>query len=480
MRRIPTLAPERVTQDTVKPSHRGRNRNRRTLGLDPATPPQTGTRSVDTDSRVLRRSARMSAFELSVRFFLQLTVILAACRVVGWLAKRVGQPQVVAEMITGVILGPSLLGLFESTRPAQQWLFPPASKAILFSVCQVGLALYMFLVGVEFRSDLFRSRLRAAASVSVAGMLVPFLLGGALAWWLIRNPGAYFTPKVKAWEAMLFLGASMCITAFPMLARIIVERGLAGTSLGTLALAAGAMDDAAAWCLLAVVLASFKSDWTIAYLAIGGGILYVGLVLTAGRRLLAGLGRYVQPDGLLPQTVLGGVLALVMLGSWFTDAVGIYAVFGAFILGCAMPRGTFSEALMKQVEPMVVVFLLPTFFTYSGLNTRLDLVTTPELWAVAVVVLAAACLGKFGACWAAARLNGEDQPTSLAVGTLMNARGLMELIILNIGLERGLITPPLFSIMVVMAIATTLMASPVFEWVYGRRARAAGTLPSRA
>jgi Kef-type K+ transport system membrane component KefB len=418
----------------------------------------------------------MSPFDLSVRFFLQLAVVLAACRIVGLLARRVGQPQVVAEMITGVFLGPSLLGLFEVTKPVQTWLFPTQSKAIFFSTCQVGLSIYMFLVGVEFRSDLFRSRAKAAATVSIAGMLTPFILGGLIALWLVRSPGTYFAAKVQTWEAVLYLGASMCITAFPMLARIIVERGLAGTSLGTLALAAGAMDDAAAWCLLAVVLASFQDDSTIALKAIGGGVAYATFVLTIGRSLLARFERTVKPDGTLPNSALATVLMLVMLGSWFTDVIGIYAVFGAFILGCAMPRGRFASALMRQVEPFVVVFLLPTFFTYSGLNTRLDLVTTPALLGVALVVLAAACLGKFGACWAAARLHGEDNPTSLAIGTLMNARGLMELIILNIGLERGLITPQLFSIMVVMAIATTLMATPIFEWVYGRKARSRGDL----
>lgn len=418
----------------------------------------------------------LSPFELSVRFFLQLAVVLGACRVVGLLARRAGQPQVVAEMITGVLLGPSLLGHLDATRAAQAWVFPPQSKAIFLSVSQVGLALYMFLVGVEFRSDLFQSRARAAASVSLAGMAAPFALGGALGAWMAAQPGLFFTEGVQTWEAVLYLGASMCVTAFPMLARIIVERGLAGTALGTLALAAGAMDDAAAWCLLAIVLGSFQSDWSIAAKAIGGGIAYAALVLTAGRALLARLAHVPRPDGTLPQPVLAGVLGLVMLGSWFTDAIGIYAVFGAFILGCAMPRGPFSESLTRQLEPFVVVFLLPTFFAYSGLNTRLDLVATPALWAVAAVALAAACAGKFVACWAAARLQGEDNPTALAVGTLMNARGLMELIILNIGLERRLITPQLFSIMVVMAIVTTLMATPLFEWVYGRKARHQGRL----
>jgi len=327
-------------------------------------------------------------------------------------------------------------------------------------------------VGVEFRADLFAGRARTAALVSGAGMLVPFALGAGLATMLVDLKGLFFTPTVQRWEAMLFLGASMCITAFPMLARIIVERGLTGTALGALALAAGALDDAAAWCILAVVLASFQDNPWIAIRAIGGGVLYAVTVLTVGRRLLRRLGSAANPDGTLSSPVLAGVLMLVMLGSWFTDAIGIYAVFGAFILGCAMPRGSFSDALTRQVEPFVTVFLLPTFFTYSGLNTRLDLVNTPKLWLIALVVLVAACLGKLVACWAAARLNGEDNPTSLAVGTLMNARGLMELIILNIGLERRLITPQLFTIMVVMAVVTTLMATPLFEWVYRGKSNA--------
>jgi Kef-type K+ transport system membrane component KefB len=414
----------------------------------------------------------MTAFEVSVRFFLQLAVVLAACRVVGLGARFLGQPQVVAEMLTGVILGPSVFGLFEETRPFQQWLFPPESKVVFLAISQVGLALYMFLVGVEFRADLFVGRARTAALVSGAGMVVPFALGAGLATMLVDLKGLFFTSTVQRWEAMLFLGASMCITAFPMLARIIVERGLTGTALGALALAAGALDDAAAWCILAVVLASFQDNPWIAIRAIGGGVLYAVTVLTLGRRLLRGLRSAANPDGTLSSPLLAGVLMLVMLGSWFTDAIGIYAVFGAFILGCAMPRGSFSDALTRQVEPFVTVFLLPTFFTYSGLNTRLDLVNTPKLWLIALVVLVAACLGKLVACWAAARLNGEDNPTSLAVGTLMNARGLMELIILNIGLERRLITPQLFTIMVVMAVVTTLMATPLFEWVYRGKSNA--------
>lgn len=418
-------------------------------------------------------TVKMSPSELSIVFFLQAAVILTTGRGLGLIARRCGQPQVIAEMIAGILLGPSVFRLLFPG--LQQQLFPEESKQILYCFSQLGLSLYMFLVGMEFRTDLFRTRARSAAAVSVAGMVVPFLLGAGLAAWLAGRTG-FFGVQVGRMEAMLYLGASMCITAFPMLARIIVERGLSGTTLGTLALAAGAIDDAAAWCLLAIVLASFDADASIAVWAIGGGVSYGLVVLTVARWLLRPLGQRVSRAGSVSPEQFSVVLTVFMLAAWLTDVIGIHSVFGAFMLGCAMPRGLATAEITRQMEPLTTALLLPLFFAYSGLNTRLDLITTSDQWMVCGVVLLAACLGKGGACWAAARLTGTDQPTALALGTLMNARGLMELIILNIGLQRGLITPELFSIMVVMAIVTTLMASPLFELVYGRRARAAGTL----
>lgn len=413
----------------------------------------------------------MTSFDLSVRFFLQLAFILGACRAVGMAAQRVGQSQVVSEMITGVLLGPSLFGLL--LPDVQRWFFPKESMPILYAVAQVGLSLYMFLVGLEFQVDLIRRRLRSALSVSLAGIVVPFFLGGVIATFLATDTD-FFPTGVSRTEAVLFMGASMSITAFPMLARIIHERGLAGTSLGTLALAAGSLDDAAAWCVLAIVLASFAGDPTFALIAIGGGLAYAVLLVTVGRRVLAPLGAAVEREGTLSNGVLTVTLMLVMLGSWFTDAIRIYAVFGAFVMGVAMPRGRFAEEVTRTIGPLVTSFLLPLFFVYSGLNTRIGLVNSAALWGIAIVVLLAATLGKGVACWVAARLNGEPNGEALAIGTLMNARGLMELIILNIGLERGVIQPTLFTIMVLMAIATTLAATPVFEWVHGReRARAA-------
>lgn len=415
----------------------------------------------------------MTGPELSTQFFLQMFVILAACRLVGLLARRLGQPQVVGEMIAGVFLGRSLLGFLAPG--VQQSLFPKESLKFLYVGAQLGVGLYMFLVGVEFDTATFRSRGRSAACVSAAGMFAPFVLGAGLAIALVKLPGL-FSERATLFEAMLFLGAAMSITAFPMLARIIYERGLTGSALGTLALAAGAIGDAGAWCVLAIVLASFGAGPMVAIKAILGGTLYAVFMLTIGRRLLARLGPATEGAGRITPVVLAITLMLFMLAVWLTDSIGIHAVFGGFLLGIAMPRGFFARELQRQLEPFAVVFLLPMFFTFSGLNTRLDMVNSPQMLLVAGVVILIACLGKGGACWAAARLNGEDNRTALAVGTLMNSRGLMELIIINIGLQKGLIQAALFAIMVLMAIVTTLMASPMFEWVYGRHARKAGML----
>ena len=248
--------------------------------------------------------------ELAASFFLQMAVILFACRVVGWLARRIGQPQVVGEMIAGVLLGPSLVGFLFPEASAR--LFTEETRGMLYIGSQLGVGLYMFLVGMEFRTELFHERARSAASVSVAGMVAPFALGALLAPWLITVPGL-FAESARLHEAAMFLGAAIAITAFPMLARIIHERGLAGTSLGTLALAAGAIDDAAAWCVLAIVIASFGGASSIAVTAIGGGILYATFMLTLGRRWLAILGRLVLRDGHLTQAMMAVILVVMAI-----------------------------------------------------------------------------------------------------------------------------------------------------------------------
>lgn len=412
--------------------------------------------------------------DFSVHFFLQLAIILIACRVVGKLGQKfLAQPQVVGEMIAGVILGPSLFGLLFPD--AQVAIFPGPTKNVLYSGAQLGVGLYMFLVGTTLQLDLFRSKAKSAMGVSLAGIIAPFLIAAAITPYLLTVPGL-FTADVSQANATLFMGACIALTAFPMLARIINERGLSNTSLGTLSLTAGAFDDAVSWCVLAVVLATFGAGPGVAVLAIGGGLLYAAFILLFGRRLLAPLGRIVEREGEMSMTILGITLALFCLSAFIMDAVGIHAIFGGFILGVVMPRGLFVDELKKKVEPLAVVLLLPMFFTYSGLNTRMDMVNTWPLLLIALGILAASILAKFGACYLAARVAGEDNRTALGIGALMNSRGLMELIIINIGLQKGIIGPTLFSMLVLMAIVTTMMASPLFELVYGRKARASGEL----
>lgn len=431
-------------------------------------------------SGVINPLARfMSNLDLAILFFLQIAVILLACRAVGMVAARFGQPQVVAEMITGVLLGPSLFGLLAPELQARLFPWDPAQQsrdtsAYLFPASQLGLALYMFIVGLEFRVDIVRKKLRSSIAVSLAGMTAPFALGAGLAWIFYHHTGL-FPEKTSLFEAMLFLGASMCITAFPMLARIIHFKGLAGTTMGTVAIGAGAIDDAMAWILLAVVLASFDGEIARSLQNIGGAIAYVVVALGLIRPLMARVQHlFLDREGKLSDAGLVMGLALMALGAWFTDAIHLHAVFGAFVMGAAMPRGVFSKDLIARIQPLAVALLLPLFFTYSGLNTKIGLLDSWFLWGMCGLVLLAAVLGKWVACTLAARATGISGREAMGIGILMNARGLMELIIINIGLQRGIISEELFATLVIMAVVTTLMASPIFERLVGRKRGVAG------
>ena len=404
---------------------------------------------------------------MATHFFLQVAVILVACKMVGSLMPAIRQPRVMGEMIAGVLLGPSLLGIVAPG--VQAALFPPESLRVLGAVSQLGLVLYMFVVGTHLQTDFIKQAYRGAMLISVAGILVPFALGAALASFLYTD-GRFFASGVSSWQGMMYLGAAMSVTAFPVLARIIQERRMAGTALGTLALAAGATDDAIAWCLLAIVLAGFNSDFGLAVWAIAGGAAYAAVVLVFVRGQLRKLDHAAEREARLSPAHLGLVFTMLMAAAWFTDRIGVHAVFGAFVLGVAMPRGIVTKELSRQVEPLTTALLVPLFFAYSGLSTRFTLLWSDQLLALAVAVVLIASVGKGVACWGAARLAGRPNRESLAIGALMNARGLMELIILNIGLERGLITPALFAVMVMMTIVTTMAAGPLFDWAWKSKA----------
>jgi K+:H+ antiporter len=416
----------------------------------------------------------MSDSALAALLFVQLAVILAACRGLGWIFARVRQPLVVAEMVAGFLLGPSLFGLLAPSLQAR--LFAPDSKHTLFVLSQIGLVLYMFSVGLDFRTDLVARYRRRALGVSATGIVAPFAVAAGLAIVLLRI-GGFFADGLRPIHAVLFLGAAMSITAFPVLARIISERGIAGTTVGSLSLAAGAMDDAAAWIILAIVLGSFTGTASLALVAAGGALLYVAVVFAGARRVLAPLAAAAERADTVRTRSLVTVLCLLAAGAWFTDYIGIHSVFGAFILGVGVPRGALARELRRAIEPLTLALFVPLFFVYSGLNTRLTLLDSATLWLVTAAVFIGACAAKGGACWVAARLSGAPPRHALAIGTLMNARGMVELVLANIGLQRGIITPTLFVILVLMAIGTTVMTGPLFSLIWERESDGMETEP---
>ena len=425
--------------------------------------------------------------DLTTHFFLQMAAVLVAYRLLWPLFERLGQVHVVANMAAGFLLGPSVLGAL-SPGP-QQWLFPTTieiggqevthpSLSILYVVGQLGLVLYMFLVGSSFRTEIFTAHLRVAGATATAGVAVPMMLGGATGL-VLASVGGYFSAGVEPWQAAMFLAAAVAVTAFPILAWIIHAAGLHNTRLGTMSLACAAADDACAWVLLAAVVASTGDDMGDAVLAFVGGVGFTLFMFVVGRRLLRPLDRWAQRemrdgrDETLPVGPLVAVLVVVMMCAWFTDLVGVYSVFGAFVAGVVMPRGRMLDAVRSRVEPLVAYLLLPAFFIFAGLNTELSLLFEPSVLLVAVVVLAVAVGGKFGAVTLTARYQGMSWREAGSMGALANARGMTELILLNIGLAAGIITPALYTILALMAFITTFTATPLFR-LFERGARKNG------
>jgi Kef-type K+ transport system membrane component KefB len=397
---------------------------------------------------------------------LQIAVILVAARAVGALCRLVGQPQVVGEMAAGIALGPSLLGWLAPG--ASAFLFPAESLVGLQVLSQVGLVLFMFLVGLELDPKLLRGRGETAVLTSHTSIVIPFLLGSALALYLYPHLS---DASVSFTEFALFMGAAMSVTAFPVLARILTERNLLRTKVGAITIACAAVDDVTAWCILAAVVALVRATgMESVLLTLGGSVVYVGLMLLAVRPVLRKLETYYESRGRLTEDAFAAVLLALLLSAWATEFVGIHALFGAFFLGAIMPKEKgFVREVSERLEWLTVVFLLPLFFAYTGLRTQIGLLDEPRLWAEALLVLGVAVAGKFGGSALAARLTGLGWREAGALGILMNTRGLMELVILTIGLDLGVISPAVFVMMVLMALATTVMTTPVLEAIYSTR-----------
>jgi Kef-type K+ transport system membrane component KefB len=428
-----------------------------------------------------------SLLGVAYHFFLQIAVILLTYRLLWPLFRRLGQVQVVAIMVAGFLLGPSVLGWIWPA--AQQWLFPTKltlgaetithpNLTVIYVVGQLGLVLYMFLVGASFKLDILVAHRRQAGATSIAGIGVPLILGGLVGWWMVGGDG-YFTDKVAHWQGGLFIAAAVAITAFPMLAWIVYDSGLLNTRLGTMSLSCAAVDDACSWVLLATVVATAKGSLLGAFLAIGGGLAYLIFMIYVGRPLLARLETWTpsradnERTGGVPIAHLSVILLVVLTASWFTDVVGIYSVFGAFVAGLMMPRGPLLDLIRERFEPLTAYLLLPAFFIYSGLNTQLNLILDGPTLLMAAIVLVVSFVAKFGAVGLAARWQGMSWYEAGSMGALANARGLMELILLNIGFEAGLISGKLYTILALMTIITTFVATPL-QRVFARRLEKSG------
>jgi Kef-type K+ transport system membrane component KefB len=389
----------------------------------------------------------------------QIAVIIFAARFIGRLFRTIGQPQVVGEMVAGLVLGPSVFGALSPDWFAR--VFPADSLGYLNALSQIGLLLFMFMIGLEFDTRLLRGRRRAAVMISQAGIAVPFVLGLALARELHPFLGP---PGVPLLSFSLFIGIAMSITAFPVLARILREKHLLGTRLGATTLAAAAVDDVIAWTGLAMIIMVVRSgaETMSPWLMTGGTIAFVVLMIGVVRPLLRRWSIHWRQDA--SQDVIAVMLLLALVSAWITEALGVHALFGAFVAGAVVPanRPVVQETIRK-LEDLTVVFLVPLFFAFAGLRTSLALVEGSAMWGYAALITLVAIAGKLGGCGIAARLTGMSWREAGALGVLMNTRGLMELVVLNIGLDIGVIGPQLYAMMVVMAIVTTFLTTPLLS-----------------
>jgi Kef-type K+ transport system membrane component KefB len=388
---------------------------------------------------------------------LALAAVILVGRIFSSALKMFRQPPVIGEVIAGIALGPSLFSWFGYDASP---LLPTDVAPYLSIIAQLGVILYMFLVGLEFNPSTVKSNAAAAVAISLSSILLPLALGAILAIGLFSRLAPEGT---RLTSFALFMGVAMAVTAFPVLARILTDRGIASTEIGVLALSCAAVDDVTAWCLLAFVSGVVKSQAGGAIYVVAYSLLYIGAMLILIRPLAAKIISRGNNNGLSATTV-AVIFAALLLSAWITEAIGIHAVFGAFLLGVVIPHDShIAHSLKVGLEQVVTVLLLPAFFAFTGMRTQIGLVNGWEHWLICVVIIVIASLGKFGGTLAAARLSGLDWKTGSALGILMNTRGLMELIVLNVGLDLGVISPTLFAMMVLMALATTLATTPLLS-----------------
>lgn len=439
----------------------------RTQGLKLAAPPPAG-------ETLFGGRKPSESIDILLHVLLALVVIIVAARIVGFLFRGIGQPPVIGEVVAGILLGPSLLG---SVAPeAYTFLLPLSVAPFLQVIAQVGVILYMFLVGLDLNPIHLTRSPHTVLAISHASIIVPFLLGSALALGLYP---ALSTSDVPFTPFALFLGVSMSVTAFPVLARVLTDRRMHTTALGVMALTCAAVDDVTAWCLLALVVSVVQAHGQNPIATVVLTATFIAVMFLVLRPVLLRAVRWIDDvSGRTSANVMAFLFVLLLGSALATEWIGIHALFGAFLLGVVIPHDSrIARDLTERLEDLVVVLLLPVFFAFSGMRTQIQLVSGTNHWLLCWLIILVACLGKFGGSAIAARISGLPWRDSSALGILMNTRGLVELIVLNVGLDFGVISPTLFAMLVIMALVTTFATSPILDWIIGERRMS--TLPSR-
>lgn len=393
---------------------------------------------------------------------LQVIVILIFCRVFGWLFMKMGQPTVIGEILAGIILGPSFLGHWFPG--ISEFLFPVESLGNITLLSQFGLILFMFAIGMELDIDEVRSKLKETILISHTSTIVPFFLGMLTAYFIYDNYADKSTPFLSF---ALFIGIAMSITAFPVLARIIQEKGLTKTHLGTISLASAANGDITAWCLLAVVIAIAQAGSMLsAFYNIFFSVLYLVIMFLVIRPFLRMIGQIYHNKEVIDKGLVGLMFLILIMSSYLTEILGLHALFGAFIAGMVMPCNIkFRKIMTEKVEDVSLSLFLPLFFVSTGLRTEIGLLDSPGLWWLCAIITLVAIIGKFGGATISARFVGESWKDSLYIGALMNTRGLMELVVLTIGYEMGILPPAIFVMLVLMTLITTFMTTPLISFI---------------
>lgn len=392
----------------------------------------------------------------------QIITIIIVARFFGWIFRKIGQPSVIGEIIAGIFLGPSLLGMYFPE--FSMVLFPVQSLGNLSFLSQIGLILFMFVVGMELDLKVLKNKANEAVVISHASIVIPFALGIGLAFYVYQT----FAPEgIPFLSFSLFMGIAMSITAFPVLARIVQERGIHKTRLGAIVITCAAADDITAWCLLAVVIAIVKAGtFDSALYVIGLSVLYVLVMLFIVKPFLKKVGDLYSKSENLSKPVVAIFFLTLILSSYATNIIGIHALFGAFMTGVIMPDiSKFRSIFIEKVEDVSVILLLPLFFVFTGLRTQIGLINDPYMWQVTGFIILVAVVGKFFGSALAAKFVGQSWKDSLTIGALMNTRGLMELVVLNIGLDLKVLTPQVFTMMVIMALVTTFMTGPALNLI---------------